>query len=172
MNFTAEKQTQYYIVQALFDLLDDCEFSRITVSEVVKKAGVGRATFYRYFKRKEDIIIYFFQTITREFVFNQKLFPKSKEDYIVIVENAFTTFKENMKDFKVLKKANLQSLFLDYLNKFFERIFCDDFDPESKYKSYLYAGMLFNVMMAWLDDDCCGSVQSLAILIADSLNLK
>lgn len=45
-----------HITNALLELMDCKEFNSITVSEICEKAGVGRASFYRNFESKEDII--------------------------------------------------------------------------------------------------------------------
>lgn len=37
---------------------------------------------------------------------------------------------------------------------------------------YLYAGMIFNVSMAWLDNDCKEPAEALANLIVDAIYFK
>ena len=68
MEYLPEEYSRYYIVQALFKLMNEYEFEKIGVSDIARKAGVGRATFYRYFKRKEDVIVYYFEHNTKDFV--------------------------------------------------------------------------------------------------------
>ena len=70
MELLPEEYTRFYIVQALFKLMDSYEFDKISVSLIAEKAGVGRATFYRYFKSKEDVIIFYFERHAKDFVFN------------------------------------------------------------------------------------------------------
>ena len=48
-----EEYSRWYIVQALFKLMNEYSYEKINVTDIVAKAGVGRATFYRYFKNKE-----------------------------------------------------------------------------------------------------------------------
>ena len=47
---TYNQYTKHYIVEALGILLETKDFADITVKEIVEKAGVGRATFYRNFQ--------------------------------------------------------------------------------------------------------------------------
>lgn len=75
MEYTADEYSRWYIVQALFKLMHETEYEKITVTDIAHKAGVGRATFYRYFKRKEDIIIEYFQSTTKEFIFHSAITP-------------------------------------------------------------------------------------------------
>lgn len=81
MQFDSEAYSKHYIVQALFKLMGAYEYDKISVTDIANKAGVGRATFYRYFKRKEDVIVFYFEHNTREFVFTQRFEPRCREDY-------------------------------------------------------------------------------------------
>lgn len=44
------------IEEAIFTLMESKSFSEITVSDIVKKAKVARASYYRNFNSKEEII--------------------------------------------------------------------------------------------------------------------
>lgn len=60
MDYRPEEYNKFYIVQALFKLMAEYEYGKISVIDIVNKAGVSRATFYRNFKKKEDVISYYF----------------------------------------------------------------------------------------------------------------
>lgn len=45
-----------HITSGLLELMEQKPFGSISVSEICEKAGVGRASFYRNFESKEDII--------------------------------------------------------------------------------------------------------------------
>ena len=58
------KKNQYVKIQitnAILDLLKEKDIDEITISEITSKAQVGRVSFYRNYKNKEDILksIYF-----------------------------------------------------------------------------------------------------------------
>ena len=57
MDYITEDYTRHYIIQALFRLMNEYRYDKISVTDIAQKAGVGRATFYRYFKSKEDIYL-------------------------------------------------------------------------------------------------------------------
>lgn len=61
------EQSSQMIRNALFELLDEKEFSKITVSEIVKRADVARRTFYRMYDNKEDIIHDYFRRLCCEY---------------------------------------------------------------------------------------------------------
>lgn len=169
MEYSSEEYTRFYIVQALFKLMNEYEYEKISVTDIASKAGVGRATFYRYFKRKEDILIYYFEHNKKEFVYNLRYYPRCKDDYLKIAETAFTMFVENKEQFKMIRKAHLEYIYLDYLNKNFIEIFKNDYSDKNYFTPYIYAGMLYNVSMAWLDRDCKESVDTLAHIFLDAI---
>ena len=162
MDYSPEEYTRHYIVQALFKLMSEYEYEKIAVKDIAEKAGVGRATFYRYFKRKEDVIEFYFTHNTKEFMYERRYYPRCKEDYLDIVREVFEKFLKNKECFKLIKRAHLEYLYLDFLNKNFKENFRREFDDAGDYAPYLYAGMLFNVSMRWLENDCHDSIDELA----------
>lgn len=159
---TSEEYTRFYITQALFKLMRAYEYDKISVTDIAEKAGVGRATFYRHFKRKEDVIVYYFESEKKDFVYSRRFYPRCKQDYVDVAESVFTKLKEHKEQFKLIRKARLEYIYLDYLNKNFAETFDNDHSGTNVYAPYIYAGMLFNVSMAWLDSDCKESVDVLA----------
>ena len=45
------------ITQALLILMESKDFQKITITEIVNKAGVARMSFYRNYDSKEDVIL-------------------------------------------------------------------------------------------------------------------
>lgn len=169
MEYAPEEYTRHYIVQALFKLMSEYCYEKISVTDIAQKAGVGRATFYRYFKNKEDVILFYFEHNAKQFIFDQRYIPRCKEDYIKVVTDVMTLFKENKEPFKLLRKARMEYVYLDYLNKKFIITFERDYPNKNQYLPYLYAGMLFNVSMAWLDNDCKQEINAIADMIVSSI---
>ena len=60
-NNKTARTSQKNIACALLDLLKEKPFSRISVSELCKEAGISRQTFYSLFKSKDNVITYIFQ---------------------------------------------------------------------------------------------------------------
>lgn len=169
MEYAPEDYTKHYIVTALFKLMSAYAYEKISVKDIAEKAGVGRATFYRHFKNKEDVIAYYFAHNTRAFVFGQHIYPRCKEDYINVVSDILRMFKANREPFKLLKKARLSDLYLDFLNRNFVKTFERDNPDKNQYLPYIYSGMLYNVSMKWLEDDCAEAISVMAELIVDAV---
>ncbi len=171
MEYAPEEYTRYYIVQALFKLMNEYEFQKIGVTDIAEKAGVGRATFYRYFKRKEDVIEYYFTHNTREFLSERRYYPRCRADYLMVARDVFAKFQKNKECFKLIRRARLEYLYLDFLNKMMLETFQNEYPNNSPYQPYLFAGMLFNVSMAWLDNGCNGSADEIAEMFVGSINI-
>ena len=51
-------RTQEAILNAFNTLIEKNDFDKITIQMIIDEAGVGRTTFYRYFKDKYDVMNY------------------------------------------------------------------------------------------------------------------
>ena len=56
------------IGEAVFALMDKKEYEKIKVSDIVKRAGVSRVTFYHYYETKEDALTDFFHEIVAGYI--------------------------------------------------------------------------------------------------------
>ena len=50
------KYTREWTFEALYKLLKNTDYDKIKISEIITKAGISRATFYRNFSNKDDIV--------------------------------------------------------------------------------------------------------------------
>jgi hypothetical protein len=50
------RRTKGWIFEALMALMDEKPYDKITVSDIVEKAGIARQTFYRNFNNKNEVI--------------------------------------------------------------------------------------------------------------------
>ena len=132
MEYAPEEYTRHYIVQALFRLMDEYAYEKISVTDIARKAGVGRATFYRYFKSKEEVIAYYLEHTKRAYIFSQHYFPRCKEDYRDVIIGVLELFRENERPIRMLQRARLEYLYLDFLNKEFVSTFERDHPGSSR----------------------------------------
>ncbi|MCP4368162.1 MAG: TetR family transcriptional regulator, partial [Deltaproteobacteria bacterium] len=51
------------IIEALRELILEKDYKKISVSDIVKRADIGRATFYAHFEDKEDLGKFFFSQL-------------------------------------------------------------------------------------------------------------
>ena len=64
---TLNKTVRESLALALIRLLKKKDFSSITVSEIVKLAGVSRSSFYRNFESKEQLLLSYLYDLYKDF---------------------------------------------------------------------------------------------------------
>jgi AcrR family transcriptional regulator len=52
----SKKPARDRLAQAAFDLFDERGYEQTTVDDITERAGLGRTTFFRYYRSKEDVI--------------------------------------------------------------------------------------------------------------------
>ena len=154
MEYSQSDYMKHYIIEALFKLMAKQDYNSVTITDIAKKAGVGRATFYRYFKSKEEIINYYFEKNKTDFQSLINFRPRCAEDHREIITRIMKTLYTNREQFKLLRKAHLEYLYLDYLNKNFIGFFSENLSEDNIYNALTYAGALYNVSMHWVKNNC------------------
>lgn len=150
----SSERTKEYIAEALFQLMKEKPYESINVSGITKKAGVGRATFYRYFKSKEDILRYFFDREMQEFNTQIRFVPRCKDDYYDFFAQIFKKFREKQNVLKVLIQAHMEYMYLDFLTETYRSFY----KIPNPIMADLYSGALFNLSLNWVKDGCQTSI--------------
>ena len=105
------------IAQSIFQIMKIKRFSDITITEIVKKAGVARASFYRNFAYKEDAVSYYIIEIMK--LYKNKFYLSDLRDnyYNLIVGTMRFIFdyKENLES---LFNSGLSQLLLNAINTY------------------------------------------------------
>ena len=151
------------------------EINKDYQAKQILKADTTQEYIFTHLKTSCEYFGYFncmFERKSKEFMIEQRFFPRCKEDYIKTVEKVLTMFRENKDTFLLIRKARLEYVYLDYLNKNLVILFENDYPQKHSYVPFIYAGMLFNVSMIWLDNDCRESVQELAKIIVEAIYIE
>ena len=138
------------IADALFDLMHEKSISEITVTEIIRKAGVARASYYRNYESKEDVLVTLIRDVLESFriTMDYDLSDGIDEHH---VERCFAFFKEYGEYALNLYESGFASLMLDELNQFHEMIAGSmPVNSIKRYELYMYIGALFNTAMKWL----------------------
>lgn len=172
---TAEEieRTKESLKDALFALMKEKEYPSITMSEVAQKAGNGRATLYRHFQSKQDIINFYFEKYNAIFQDLKSITIRSKDDFYEVIFRVFSTLKDNKEIVKLLISAHPEFMYLDFMNTALVRNFEQNGYIVSRYSPYYFMGSLFNVTMQWVQNDCEESVRQITDFYYDHLfNVK
>ncbi|GBG94835.1 TetR family transcriptional regulator [Ligilactobacillus salitolerans] len=163
------KRVKEQIITAYFDLLAQKSPGSITVTEIIKKAGVARTSYYRNFYQQDDIVEYYLKLLTERL-------PQPTDD-IMTYQNALQGFTNTLHAVRSEKKQFLllyQTGYSQLLQAFLlDNIFAiaGDMtvaDPEI-YRLYFVTGAVYNLLIAWLERDTRETPEKLAAIAADYL---
>jgi AcrR family transcriptional regulator len=119
------QRTRSWIFEAVVLLMDEKPYGKITVSDICEKAGIARATFYRYYNDKDDIV---FEYLSKSLnISAEKTAEKNSETRRIILAFNFNYMIENRKALqKMLSNADIAGRVFSRLQQF----------PESLIKQY------------------------------------
>ena len=157
------------ITHALFTLMEKKSLADIHISELVSKAGVARASFYRNYCSKEDVLVTLIRDVLEQF--RQELDPE-QEDFcsygtVLLSFQYFQKYKKYVLD---LYHSGFLSVLMEELNRFHESMEGDM--PSSsieKYKLYIYIGALLNTALVWLSSGDQTSLEDMSFLFFECL---
>ena len=131
------------ITQALFNLMEKRDFRSISVSELVKTAGVSRNSFYRNYESLEDIIRQFLMERTSLWWENYMAHL-----HTCVVAEIFRLLKSMEREIKLIYKAGRYYLLMDLFD------FCGKVgQPEGKsitYHNAFTVGGLWGLANEWI----------------------
>lgn len=156
-----------YLAYALMELMEKKPLEEISITELTKKAGVSRMSYYRSFTSKQHILEEYLQTIVRRFrLEGEKNGYLGKDHSYEQLLYAFHFFRHHSRFALCLHQANLSSILLDGLNKYMDTYLLPPNAPFSKRcKTYAYAGALYNLYIQWLKDGMQESEEKMAEII-------
>lgn len=103
-------RTISWIEEALIDLTKDGRYKDITISEICEKAGVGRQTFYRHYKHKDDIVKNKMRRVFDSIALELRNLPSKDIDYNILHLANIATWKENSDWVKLTSIPCLQTI--------------------------------------------------------------
>lgn len=157
----ANLRVKQSITDALFFLMQKKDLSGITVTEIIETAKVARASFYRNYKSKEDVISVFISDVFERFRGDRDpatIDYKSRSH----VKRIFVYFKMYAHYFMELYRANLSMLVLEELNNFQSAIAGNmPANSVERYSIYFYTGALFDTLTEWIKTGTSESVDDM-----------
>lgn len=148
----ANRRVKESITTALLHLLNQKSISEISISEIISKAGVARASFYRNYASKENVITTLIADILESFRENIQLDGNNFYTYENVYKS-FEYFSRYATQVLDLHRFGYGSILLEMLNHFHEEIAGTmAYKSVEKYKLYIYIGSLYNTAMIWLQN--------------------
>lgn len=148
----ANARTQRLIIKALIRLMREKQFSDITVTDIVSRAGVARASYYRNFSSKEEVIERAGRIIIDDFRQKAMAAENSVLDYEIIL-HLFRYFRAYRQTMLILHKAGFTSMYQRLFDECLEIIAGDALAGDIyRYCMPFYSGAAFAVFIRWLEE--------------------
>jgi len=109
------KYTREWTFEALYKLLQEDKLGDIKISSIIEKAGISRATFYRNFTSKEDIVRLKVDSFYREFYKDFVVYfaKNDPEDEQFLIQSFFKRVDEEDKLIDTVIKCNLEYMMIE-----------------------------------------------------------
>lgn len=139
--------TKEYITQALFALLEKKEMKDITVCELVAKAGISRATFYRNYLDMHQIVDEQMTQIAQEITDNA-LTPGN--DVRSNTLSVFQLLLTHQRVLRILTKRGMEDIIYHALYQTTVDHISQLNAMDNRYQPYFFAGASYGVLTAWI----------------------
>ena len=135
------------MADAILKLMQEKDFSKITINEIADKANVNRTTWFRNFNTKNEALTFKLIQLWERWADQHNLSVRNK----FTIHNALDFFQFNYEIRSVLEtiyKAQLQSVIYDA----FYQVMTPQYGayPEECYQSRFYAHGLFGLLDEWV----------------------
>lgn len=155
-NKETNRLTREAICTALMLLIKEQSFAKITITDIVKRAGVSRTAYYSNYSSKQEILADLVSSLINEI--NRRLLPysdartgKAKEP-AKFIRVLFEVIYEQRNIYRTLFDANFNYIILERLTESMLAPLQDRSD-ENVYRIYFNAGALYNVFCKWVQSD-------------------
>lgn len=153
------------------ELLENKDYSAISITELTEKADIARQTFYRNYSSMDDILVYEMDSILDEYLekVEKNLDKKKDTNWDYEVRQLVYVWQKNEALFRALQKAGLQFQVLDKLSEMFYHFHMKaqhlhELDDKQQYLVYYLAGGVFMVLNKWFENKMDFPIESLTDL--------
>ena len=147
------------IIEQFKQLVMERDFIKLTVSEICKKVGISRNTFYKYFKDKNEIVE---QLLHRDIVVPmdelRKLYIRFQLPSTMILEWQYEQFYKERKFYERISAFTGQNSFYDFIMKHTSTIIAEKIKPlqlpkeEQEYMVFFYASSHTMLLLKWIQE--------------------
>lgn len=154
------------ITLALIQLMGKKDFNDISITELTKRAGVGRVSFYRNFEDKTDVLRKYLNDIQYEFMLSREANRRNSNftEYITELFAHLYNYKELA---ILLLKADMFYLVKEQFDYVFNNL---KTTSEEEYALFFLSGGLYNAFYYWAVNDFTDSPHEIAKKITKYIN--
>jgi hypothetical protein len=167
------QRTCSWILEAVMLLMDEKSYDKITVSDIVEKAGIARQTFYRNFKDKDEVIVRYFANIfNSEMLSVENIARKDNQDTIVLTFNIKYMVNNRTNLEKLLSIVGIEKMFTDSFTEWQNLLISRGKSKLNKeaqavyrFKIYYQIPGILIVIMDWFKNDMPVSIDKLVKIL-------
>ncbi|MGN1061240.1 MAG: TetR/AcrR family transcriptional regulator [Candidatus Coproplasma sp.] len=161
------------IREALFALMKEKPFDKITITEIITRSGVSRMGFYRNYESKESVIEDYILTVFENTVAKiEEERPLDLSTYRIIV-TALENFKTHADYIKLFLDQKLDLLLLNCYKKAYYSLCPEKHESEMRYfYNELFIANLFSLECAWVRAGMKQSPHRLAKIYSQILQIQ
>ena len=116
------RRTYLLLSQALFSLLEENPFEKITLTQLCDASMVPRSTFYRYFEDKYDLLYYCLQTFFETVRLDRDIMYLKDGKGHAFVDKLISVIDQNKDSFTKICRTNKDGIFMDILRNYLMQI--------------------------------------------------
>lgn len=161
-NAKTNKLTRECLQTALIHLMAEKELDRISVTELVARAGVSRTAFYSNYSSKEEILTrWLADSVERLCAITREALQKGRITEVYV--RLFDQIRRDVDGFSALFKANLQEMLFSRLEESVLTQFAP-YDTETRYVITAWCGALNYLIVRWVRDGMREPSDQIAVL--------
>lgn len=153
-----------WMQEALIKLLKTQDLYEISISDLTKKAGISRVTFYRNYEDISDVLFDYLEL--SEFGMNEH---REAESYLPNLLRCYFEFcYKNNVVINTIMKYNLQARFCDLLvNQLSSSsyLLVSSYGYKSKYEISALVGIVSQILLEWIRNGMKESVEEMCIIV-------
>ncbi len=166
---TVNETVKEALAIALLQLMKRKDISEITISELVKVAGVGRNSFYRNFESKEQLLCSYIIDLYHEY-FRERNVPvqlTSPDRIEAFLLPRFNFIKEQRDIFKALHKQKMLYYFFEKTEGDLVLLLCGKTEVSSSYYSAMFSASCAGIIRHWIERNFAESVDDMVKIFAN-----
>lgn len=158
-NAELKKLTFECVTEALLSLMRTKDYDSISVTEICRKAGVSRNTFYKSFKTKDNVFRHIVVFINRDVIYRNLGNPFGKELKKEWYIKYFEIVAEYAEWFCTIIRAGLVGVYMSQTNKIFVSGTMSD---SRRFARLMWSGAIQNATVEWLSGGMKQSASEMA----------
>lgn len=169
------KKTKEAVKEAFSALVQEKRYSLISVQDILDRAGVGRATFYKHFKTKEEVLCDICSDIFHH-ISSHSLSAESHHDFSEqtdfqhVLTHMLCHLSEDKDFLKGVLGSEGKEVFWAELKTHSLSLFSSWLDAERKERESVPKELLLNFLVStlqecilwWMEKDCCPEPEKMA----------